>query len=152
MRRKILIAVVAVLIIIQFLQPGKNIADGMSENDITKVYQVPDNVLRTLEQKCYDCHSQNTHYPWYYNIQPIGWWMDYHIREGKDELNFSEFKTYDEKKANHKLEELAEVVNEGSMPLQSYTWMHRDAKVTPEEAAALVNWVKSLGIVTEESH
>jgi hypothetical protein len=152
MRRKILIAVVAVLIIIQFLQPGKNIADGISENDITKVYQVPDNVLHTLEKKCYDCHSQNTHYPWYYHVQPIGWWMDYHIREGKDELNFSEFKTYDEKRANHKLEELAEVVNEGSMPLESYTWMHGDAKLTPEETASLVNWVKSLGIVTEESH
>jgi hypothetical protein len=152
MRRKILIALVAVLIIIQFLQPGKNIAEGISENDITKVYEVPGNVLKTFQQKCYDCHSQNTHYPWYYNIQPIGWWMDYHVREGKDELNFSEFKTYDTKRANHKLEELAEVVNEGSMPLQSYIWMHGDAKVTSEEAQSIISWVESLGIVTEEGH
>jgi hypothetical protein len=147
MRKKILIALVGILIIIQFLQPSKNITEGISENDITHVYQVPETVLNTFKNKCYDCHSQNTAYPWYYSIQPIGWWMDYHVREGKDELNFAEFKTYEPKKASHKLEEITEAVNEGWMPLKSYQWMHRDAKVTPEEAAAITAWVKSLGVL-----
>ena len=151
MRKKIIIALVGILIIIQFLQPSKNIAEGVSENDITHVYQMPEKVINTFKSKCYDCHSQNTTYPWYYNVQPIGWWMDFHIREGKDELNFSEFKTYQTKKANHKLEEITEAVNEGWMPLNSYLWMHRDAKVTPEEASAITAWVKSLGVL-EEAH
>jgi len=149
MVRKILIALVGILIVIQFLQPGKNIAEGVSDADITKVYQTPERVHNILVTKCYDCHSNNSYYPWYYNIQPIGWWMDYHIREGKSELNFSDFKTYETKKANHKLEELAEVVNEGSMPLKSYQWMHADSKVTADEVSAITDWVTSLGIKVE---
>ncbi len=66
-------------------------------------------------------------------------------------MNFSDFKTYDAKRANHKLEEIAEVVNEGTMPIKSYLWTHGDAKVTPEETEAITGWVKSLGI-TVESH
>jgi hypothetical protein len=149
MRKKILIALVAILVVIQFLQPGKNIAEGVSENDITKVYQIPDGVVQIFQTKCYDCHSHNTEYPWYYNIQPIGWWMDFHVREGKGELNFSDFKNYEAKRANHKLEEIAEVVNDGSMPIKSYQWMHGDSKVTPEETEAITGWVKSLGIAVE---
>jgi hypothetical protein len=151
MRKKILSALVAILIIIQFLQPSKNIAEGVSENDITHVYELPEGVLNTFKNKCYDCHSQNTAYPWYYSVQPIGWWMDFHIKEGKDELNFSEFKTYPPKRANHKLEEITEAVNEGWMPLKSYQWMHRDSEVTGEEASAITAWVKSLGVLDEKN-
>ena len=149
MFKKILIAIVGILVVIQFLQPERNIAEGVSENDISKVYQVPENVHETLVKKCYDCHSHNTIYPWYYSLQPIGWWMDYHIRDAKDELNFSDFKNYDTKKANHKLEELIEVVEDGSMPLKSYQWMHPDAKLTADETSAITAWVKSLGIEAE---
>lgn len=151
MVKKIIIAIIGVLIIIQFLQPDRNIAEGVSENDITKVYQIPENVHEPLVKKCYDCHSHNTTYPWYYSIQPIGWWMDYHVREAKRELDFSDFKNYNTKRANHKLEEIMEVLNEGTMPLKSYLWMHGDAKVTSEETSAIIAWVKSLGI-KEEHH
>ncbi|HEX5168003.1 MAG TPA: heme-binding domain-containing protein [Cyclobacteriaceae bacterium] len=151
MKKKILYALIGVLVVIQFLQSSKNIAEGISENDITKVYQMPENVVHTLQKKCYDCHSHNTEYPWYYNIQPLGWWMNFHIKEGKEELNFSDFKNYDAKRANHKLEEIAEVANEGSMPIKSYQWMHGDSKLTPGEVEAITSWVKSLGITLEKN-
>ena len=76
--------------------------------------------------------------------------MANHVNEGKGELNFSEFSTYDKKKADHKLEELIEVMEEGTMPLTSYTWLHPDAKITSEDKDLLIGWVNSLGIEREK--
>ena len=150
MVKKILVGLLLLVVIMQLLQPTRNISDGPFENDISKAYAIPADVQTVLTQKCYDCHSNNTHYPWYIHIQPIGWWMASHIKEAKDELNFSEFKTYDQKRATHKLEELVEVTEEGSMPLKSYVWLHSEAKVTAAEAQAIKTWVQSLGIVPEK--
>jgi hypothetical protein len=150
MAKKILIGLLMLVVIMQLLQPTRNISEGPFENDISKAYAIPADVQNILTKKCYDCHSNNTHYPWYIHIQPIGWWMASHIKEAKDELNFSEFKTYDQKRATHKLEELVEVTEDGSMPLKSYVWLHSEARVTTAEAEAIKNWVKSLGIVPEK--
>jgi hypothetical protein len=149
MRKKILIGLLLLVVVMQLLQPEKNVASGISENDISNVYAVPVHIQEVLSQKCYHCHSNTTKYPWYVHIQPIGWWMAAHIKEGKEHLNFSEFKTYDAEKAAHKLEEVAEEITKGSMPLESYTWIHRDAKVTPEETRAITDWIASLGIETK---
>ena len=151
MVKKVLSGLLLVVVIMQLLQPSKNVSEGVSENDISKAYAVPVDVQNVLIKKCYDCHSNNTHYPWYIHIQPIGWWMASHIKEAKGELDFSEFKTYNEKKASHKLEEVMKAVTEGYMPLKSYVWLHQDAKVTAEEAKAINDWVKSLGIVEEKA-
>jgi hypothetical protein len=149
MIRKIIIAVLLVLVAIQFIRPPKNQAEGTSENDISLTYGMPQAVHSILIQKCYDCHSHSTVYPWYTNIQPVGWWMYLHIKEGKEHLNFSEFKTYSEKKATHKLEELSEAVTDGWMPLKSYLWMHREAKVTPQETDMINNWIQSVGVTVK---
>jgi hypothetical protein len=149
MARKIVIGVLLVLVVIQFIRPPKNQADGINENDISLTYGMPQAVHSILTQKCYDCHSHSTVYPWYTNIQPVGWWMYFHIKEGKEHLNFSEFKTYSEKKASHKLEELSEAVTDGWMPLESYLWMHREAKVTPQETGMINNWIQSLGVTVK---
>ncbi|HEU5292403.1 MAG TPA: heme-binding domain-containing protein [Cyclobacteriaceae bacterium] len=150
MVRKILIGLLLLAVIAQLLQPTRNISEGPFENDISKVYAIPADVQNVFTQKCYDCHSNNTRYPWYIHIQPIGWWMASHIKEAKDHLNFSEFKTYDQKRATHKLEELVEVLEDGSMPIKSYVWLHSEAKVTTEETQAIKNWIQSLGIVPEK--
>ena len=150
MVKKILVGLLLLAGIAQLLQPTRNISEGPYENDISKVYAVPVNVQNVLTQKCYDCHSNNTDYPWYIHIQPIGWWMASHIKEAKDELNFNEFKTYNQKKASHKLEEVMEVLEDGAMPIKSYVWLHSDAKVTAEEAKAITDWIQSLGIVSEK--
>jgi hypothetical protein len=152
MGKKILVGLLLLVGIIQLLQPTRNISEGPFENDISKVYALPVDVQNVFTQKCYDCHSNNTHYPWYIHIQPIGWWMASHIKDAKDDLNFNEFKTYDEKRANHKLEEIAEVIEEGSMPLKSYVWLHSEAKVTAEEANAINTWIQSLGVVTKKKN
>jgi hypothetical protein len=152
MVKKILIGLLAVLIVIQFVRPGKNVAAGISAADISKTYEMPENIHSILMKKCYDCHSNNTIYPWYSNIQPVGWWLASHVNEGKEHLDFSDFKNYPEKKANHKLEELMEVATEGSMPLDSYLWLHHDARLESSEVEAINAWVKSLPITFEEEH
>lgn len=91
---------------------------------------MPDQVSAFLKNKCYDYHSNHTRYPWYYHIQPIRRWMYPHIDEGRKELNFSEFGSYPERRALHKLEETAELVHEREMPLREYLWMHPEARVS----------------------
>jgi hypothetical protein len=93
-----------------------------------------------LEVACYDCHSNNTRYPWYANVQPVAWWLQGHVKEGKQHLNFSEFTTYAPKKQHHKFEEIKEAVTDGWMPLDSYKWIHKDAVLTKEQSEAIAKW------------
>lgn len=142
--KTILIVLLVILIIIQFFHPKKNIATIKSPTDIASLYQVPQNVGTILNKACYDCHSNNTRYPWYANIQPIAWWLDDHIQEGKHELNFNEFAAYPLRKQYHKLEEVSEELEEGHMPLSSYTFIHSDARLTNQEKSTLNSWVNSI--------
>src|SRR4051812_27395965 len=93
-RRRILIAFVLVFIIIQFFRPEKNKAGKTEPNNLMARYNVPAEVKEILKTSCYDCHSNTTAYPWYAEVQPIGWWLNNHVKEGKRELNFSEFTSY----------------------------------------------------------
>jgi hypothetical protein len=146
MVKKTALGLLLLLVVIQFIRPPKNLSDAPADNDIGMAYEIPSNVHGILKQKCYDCHSNHTRYPWYFNLQPVGWWMYKHIEDGKRELNFSEFKTYSAKKAAHKLEETAELVREKEMPLKSYVWLHPEARLSAEEEKALIDWIASLGI------
>ncbi len=139
-----LIALLVILIAIQFFHPAKNISTVKSPNDIAMVYNVPDNVRTIINKACNDCHSNNTRYPWYNNIQPVAWWLHHHVQEGKGELNFNEFATYPLRKQYHKLEEVTEQVKEGEMPLVSYTLIHTNAKLTDQEKQTLTNWANSI--------
>ncbi len=144
MKKKILIGLLLVVVIIQFVRPERNQFKLTNSNDIGMHYTIPENVQAILKVACYDCHSNYSVYPWYTNIQPVGWWLQHHIDEGKDELNFSEFATYSKKRKAHKMEEVAEMVEEGEMPLKSYTLIHKDAVLSKEDAQLLVNWAKAL--------
>lgn len=143
MLKKIIITLLVLLVIIQFIRPTKN--QSADENKaVATVYDVPNDVQSILQNACYDCHSNYTTYPWYTNIQPIGWWMQNHVNEGKHHLNFSIFASYPAKKQKHKLEEIIELVAEKAMPLDSYTWMHKEAKLTDQQRTALTNWAKKI--------
>src|ERR1700749_4414155 len=119
MKKKILIVVIILLAAIQFIRPARNLSATVSSNDISKFYHVPANVSDILQRSCNDCHSNNTVYPWYSNIQPVGWWLQNHINEGKKELNLSEFGAYTPKRQDHKMEEFIEMVEKDEMPLNT---------------------------------
>lgn len=110
-------------------------------------------VANTLKIACYDCHSNQPTYPWHTNIAPVSWWIKHHIDEGSHHLNFSEWGTYSDKKKNHKLEECIEMVEEGEMPMNSYTWMHKEAKLTDAQKLQLVEFFKAVkGSAVTEVH
>lgn len=139
MIKKLLLALLVVLLVLQAFRPEKN-NSGNKENDISSLYPVPTNVEQILTKACNDCHSNNTVYPWYAEIQPVAWWLDDHVKDGKKHLNFNEFASYKLAKQYHKLEEVFDEVKGGEMPLESYTVVHGDAKLTAAERSVLMDW------------
>ena len=142
--KRIFIGLIIVLVVIQFFRPTRNQAAAPSDNDINRKYTVPENVSAILQRSCYDCHSNTTVYPWYANVQPVAWWLDNHIRNGKRKLNFSEFLGYPLKRQDHKLEELIEMIDEREMPLKSYLLIHRTAKLSADQVKLLKDWANGL--------
>ena len=128
----------------QFICPAKNKTQGVNNNDISKIYAVPAGVETILKISCYDCHTNNIVYPWYAQVQPAGWWLDEHIKDGKKNLNFSEFKTYTIRRRYRKLEEINELVKYGEMPLDEYLWIHKNAKLNEQQKLVLANWVTTI--------
>ncbi len=142
MIKKILIGLVAILVIIQFFRIDKTNPEVIAENDFINMVQPDENIQAILKTSCYDCHSNETKYPWYTNIAPISWWVKDHINDGRKHLNFSEWGTYKEKKQKHKLEECFEEVEEGEMPMESYLIVHGEAELNTEQKEELVTWFK----------
>jgi len=144
MKKRVVLIIFVLLVVIQFIRPARNLSATTSPNDITQIYLVPEPVKVLLNKACNDCHSNNTHYPWYTNVQPVGLWLQHHVNEGKHELNFSEFGAYPAKRQYHKLEEVAKQVKNDEMPLSSYLWVHADAKLSDADKQLLINWANEL--------
>jgi hypothetical protein len=140
--KKILLTVGIVLIIIQFIHPAHNTSVQILATDISKTVSISDSVKALIKITCYDCHSNNTKYPWYANIQPTGWLMAKHIKEGKEELNFSVFGNYPTRRQISKLNEIANSIKDDIMPLSSYKLMHKNAQLNANEKMLVINWAQ----------
>ena len=138
--KRILLILLIGFVVIQFFRPEKNLSAQTSRNDITTLYTVPGDVKEILAKACNDCHSNNTRYPWYAEVQPVAWWLADHVEEGKAHVNYSEFASYNLRKQYHKMEETIEMVKENHMPLESYLWLHKDADLAVEERHKLTSW------------
>ena len=143
MIKKIAIGFIVLLVIIQFFRIDKTNPTIIQENDFISITNPPENIKNLLKTSCYDCHSNESTYPWYTNVAPISWWVKQHINEAREELNFSEWGAFTEKRKKHKLEECFEMVEEGEMPLKSYLIVHDEAKLTTEQKNELVVWFKA---------
>lgn len=142
--KKILLILLGVFVVMQFFRITKTNAPVVASNDFITITN-PNTEIRTLlESACYDCHSNQTRYPWYAEVAPVSWWLQDHVNEGKEHLNFSVWGTYSDKRADHKLEECAEEVEHAEMPLNSYTWTHSDAKLTAEQRELLEDFFNAL--------
>lgn len=142
--KKILLTLLVVLIIIQFFHPKKNQSTEILATDISKTYVVPKDVETIFSKACNDCHSNNTIYPWYNNIQPVAWWLQNHVNDGKRHLNFSDFTSSKIARQYKKLDECIKEVKDGEMPLESYTWIHKNAILTDTEKQTLYNWANAV--------
>jgi len=137
--KKLLIVLLVVFVVAQAFRPEKNNSNDTSK-DISNSYVVPENVKTILAKACNDCHSNNTRYPWYAEIQPVAWWINDHVKDGKKHLNFNEFDGYRIARQYKKLEECIDEVKDGEMPLTSYTIIHKDAKLSDDEKQILFTW------------
>lgn len=98
--------------------------------DFMLVNDVPKQVEGIIKTSCYDCHSNNTDYPWYNKVQPVAWFLKNHVAHGMEELNFNEWADYSDRRKNSKLKSIINQMKEGEMPLSSYTIIHREAKLS----------------------
>jgi hypothetical protein len=142
MKKKLIIIIGSLFLILQLFPISKNQSKEYSK-DISTIEKITPDVKNILQSSCYDCHSNNSNYPIYASIQPIAWWLQHHIDEGKEELNFSEFAGYSPRRRFHKLEEIKEQLVENEMPLNSYTIVHTQAKLSEQQKSILINWVNS---------
>ena len=146
MKKKLLLGLLVVVLAgIQFIRPAKNLGPlEPGPGDIAVLFATPPPIRTILAKACYDCHSDRTRYPWYAEVQPVGWWLASHIKDGRRHLNFSQFASYPSKRADHKLEAAIREIRDEEMPLGSYTLIHRDAALTDAESAALTAWLESV--------
>ena len=148
--KRVFVFVIILLVVMQFVKIDKQNPAVMIENDFISIEKPSDEVASLLRKACYDCHSNNTEYPWYTNVAPISFWIKHHIDEAREHVNFSEWGTYKKSRQKHKMHECYEEVEEGEMPLKTYTLMHSEAKLSKEERAKLEHWFKSFGPFEEE--
>ena len=143
LKKKIALGLVTGFVVIQFIQPDPNKSDKVLPTDIINTVAVPNEALNILQNSCYDCHSNNTRYPWYSFIQPGAWRMASHIKNGKAMLNFSQFGDLSNRKQQSKLQGLINQIKDNEMPLSSYTLLHRNAILRAEQKTILINWATS---------
>ncbi len=144
MIKKILLVLLIILVLIQFVRPKKNTHPGPQPADISTLYPVPADVDSILVIACKDCHSNNTRYPWYNNLQPVAWFLDNHVRDGKNSFNLNEFATYPVFRQYDKIEEVKKQIDKGDMPLSSYTLIHKDAILSEAQKKTVINWSENI--------
>jgi hypothetical protein len=135
------ISLIGILIVIQFFRPENNHAPIDPRVDMIMVVQPPDSIANIFRGSCYDCHSNQTRYPWYNKIQPVSWFLNKHIKEGKKELNFSGYGELDKTGRIRILVKICEELEGGDMPLQSYKLIHKEARLGQDEVALICTWI-----------
>lgn len=134
-------AAVVLLVLIQFIPVNRD------NPPATSALALDGEVGGIIKRSCFDCHSNNTVWPWYSYVAPASWLVARHVRKGRSELNFSEWGDYSARRMDHKLEEVGEEVGEGKMPLRTYLPLHPSAKLTVEQKEALLAWADSMRAV-----
>ncbi len=136
---KILLGLGVVLVLVQFVRPAQ------TNPPVTGDIAAPPEVAKVLRKSCYDCHSNETTWPWYSKVAPVSWLVTRDVNEGRKELNFSEWQSFADKRKDKKFEEIADEVGEGEMPMAIYLPMHPEAKLSDAEKTLLVEWAKKRG-------
>ena len=143
--KRLLLIILVLFILIQFIKIEKN--DSKNEmNAISTVMEIPVEVNKIIQTSCLDCHSNSTKYPWYSEIAPTSWYLAQHVKEGKENLNFSEWAAYNKDQQEHILKDIKEVLNEREMPLKSYLLIHKEAKLTENQYQILYDWANAIKI------
>jgi len=149
MRRPVkigVISLIAAVILIQFFRPERNLGEPGSESDMLIVTLPPDSLAVIFRTSCYDCHSDQTSYPWYGSVSPVSWILNRHIQSGKEQLNFSQFGNLEKNQKIGALADICDVLESGSMPLKGYLLVHREARISEQNLNALCSWTEAVAL------
>jgi len=135
--------VILILVGLQLVHTPRNESSHRSEYDLFAKFPAPAAIESAIRESCYDCHSDNTRYPWYDTIQPVAWWVHKHIEEGRNHLNFSDFGRYSTKQAARKLSESYDEIDDDAMPLLSYRLLHPRSRLSPELKKQIMAWLEA---------
>ena len=143
MKKKIIYGVLALLLISQFFPIDKTNPPAPESSDFLAIHNAPGEVSLLVKNACYDCHSNQSEYPWYTNISPISFWIRGHIRGARQRINFSEWNRLDASRLTYEIQECIEAIEDGRMPAKSFVLMHPEAKLSSVEKQRLVTWMRS---------
>ncbi len=143
-KKNILLSLLGVFLILQVFSIDKSLPETIDSEDFFKMENVPLEVSSLLRRACKDCHSHQTDFPWYTNIEPLSWWINGHIEFGRENLNFSKWNSYDAVKKRRKIDECIEVLQKRRMPFKSYKWLHDEAKLSEAEYESLILYFQSI--------
>src|SRR5579862_6714866 len=138
--KKILIGLGVLFLLCQFYRSPRNQSPSPVTRGIANQYPVPPEIDAMLRASCYDCHSDNTVYPWYNNFQPVSYWLNDHIESGKRHLNFDQFMELSPRRQYQRIGDIAEQVRDDEMPITSYTLIHRYAILSDAQKSQLIRW------------
>lgn len=142
--KKIGLVLLMLFVGIQFYRPNVNEQKETTTDDFLITEKAPDHIRSLLKTSCYNCHSSKTEYSWYDNIAPASWYVDDHIKNAKEKLNFSNWAILDERDRNGLISEIAVNLQEDKMPLPSYAMLHSEAKLSDAEKQQIIKWLASL--------
>ena len=137
MKKRILYILLAIAVVAQFFQPDRTAPPIVPANDLLVMTGAPDDITALVHAACYDCHSDRSTYPWYSYVTPVNFWLQDHINEGRAKMNFSRWNSPASQEHAH---ECGEEIQEGEMPLSSYTWVHAEARLDAAQRNALAAW------------
>jgi len=135
-KSSILVLVVLGLVGIQFVPVDR------SNPPVTGEVSAGDQVMIVLRSSCYDCHSNETRWPWYSQVAPVSWRVAEHVREAREKLNFSEWQGLPVADREKALERIWEEIEKGAMPLSDYLRMHPEAALTEPQREAMRRWTQ----------
>jgi hypothetical protein len=134
----------ALFVILQFIPNTYPENKKSNEHDLILTGDVPEEAGLILKTSCYDCHSNETRYPWYAYIAPVSWLVVRDVKNGRDDLNFSEWGSLKSRDKIKLLDEIAEEVEDGNMPMPIYTIIHGDASLDDVKKEMLVKWTEDM--------
>lgn len=129
-----------IFVALQFVRPRAFNPPSEASRAVEAHVRVSPEVESILARSCMDCHSNRTEWPWYSNVAPVSWFVADHVNHGRKHLNFSDWARLDREEARQMLDGICVLTKHGSMPMRSYTFIHRDAVLSPADVRALCDW------------
>lgn len=142
MKKKLLWIALGIFIIIQLIPTDRPEVILDNPNDLLSNNEVPEDIEKILRTSCYDCHSNETHYPWYAYVAPISFLVIRDTEQGRGDLNFSNWEKLDKIEKAEMFDEISEEVGEGEMPMKIYPIAHPSAKLSDKQRNDIVMWAE----------